>query len=233
MLIQPQGYFHWLLTDISCVCHIANVTRRDLTQPTLPLQSMQDPKQTSGAPTIAAQGTKHPTNKYWIANLWQVENKSASPEVEEKAEFKAATELVAKCQYHSLQGSIKRSIWQAGPPGWENKAVEHSPPSPAAAVLCPAERHPPHLMCHSRGGTIVISPCKTGMQTAGCKTLPIRRAVADALLHPTDAPLHPTDAKSPFPCSSWGLLGWFYHFTSEIPSTFGCSHSTTRFCIWC
>lgn len=54
MLMQPQGYFHWLLTDISCVCHIGNVTRRNLTQPTLPLQSMQDPKQTSGAPSITA-----------------------------------------------------------------------------------------------------------------------------------------------------------------------------------
>lgn len=172
-------------------------------------------------------------------------NKSASPEVEEKAEFKAATELVAKCQYHSLQGSIKRSIWQAGPPGWENKAVEHSPRSPAVVVLCPDERHPPHFMCHSRGGTIVIGSCKTGVETAGCKTLPIPRAVADAPLHPTDAPLHPTDAplhptdvplhptdaKSPFPCSSWGLPGWFYNFTSEIPSTFGRSHSTTHFYI--
>lgn len=115
MLMQPQWYFHWLLTDTSCVHHIANVTRRNLTQPTLPLQSTWDPKQTFGAPSITAQGTGHPTNKYWIANLWQVENKSASPEVEEKAEFKAATESVAGCQYRSLQGSIKWFIWQADP----------------------------------------------------------------------------------------------------------------------
>lgn len=62
-------------------------------------------------------GTRHPTKKYWIADLWRVENKSASPEVQEKAEFKAATELVAKCQYHSLQGNIKWFIWQAYPLG--------------------------------------------------------------------------------------------------------------------
>lgn len=63
---------------------------------------MWDPRQTSGDPGIPAQGTGHPTNKYWIANPWLVENKSASLELEEKAEFKAATELVAKCQYNSL-----------------------------------------------------------------------------------------------------------------------------------
>lgn len=33
---------------------------------------------------------------------YKSENKSASLEVEDNAEFKAATKLVAKCQYHSL-----------------------------------------------------------------------------------------------------------------------------------
>lgn len=53
-----------------------------------PLQLTWDPKQTS----IAAQGTRHPTNKHRFAHLRQVENKAASPEVEEKAEFEAGSQ---------------------------------------------------------------------------------------------------------------------------------------------